>query len=83
MASLRLALIVLLSTLASTALADTAETYARAVELVQQKKCDEALPLLREAHRATQSPNARLLIRPICTGIASAPWSPRGHASTR
>ncbi len=62
MTRLRLALIVLVSTLASTAWADTAEIYARAVELVQQKKCDEALPLLRQAHEATHSPNARLLI---------------------
>lgn len=61
-AILRLAVVLFLLALTHGARADTAEIYARAVALVQQKKCDEALPLLRQAHDATQSPNARLLI---------------------
>lgn len=40
----------------------TAEKFGDAVDLFVEGKCDEALPVFREVHFATESPNARLYI---------------------
>jgi hypothetical protein len=41
---------------------DAAKAFLDGVELYEKKDCNAALPLLRQAHQATNSPNARLYI---------------------
>ncbi len=56
-------LVTLLTLLASTVVAQDAEKrFSDAVDLFIAKQCDQALPIFREVHAETKSPNARLYI---------------------
>ncbi|MBW2455530.1 MAG: hypothetical protein JRI68_13505 [Deltaproteobacteria bacterium] len=56
------ALLCALSWSGSVIAADTAATFSQAVDLFTASKYDEALPLFREAHEGSGSPNARIYV---------------------
>ncbi len=53
--------------------ADSAATFAEAVELFTAKKHQEALPLFRQAHEASGSPNARIYIARCLLELGKVP----------
>jgi len=55
------------------AAADTAAKFAQAVDLFTANKYDEALPLFREAHAASGSPNARIYIARCLRELGQVP----------
>lgn len=53
--------------------ADSAATFAKAIELFTTEKYQEALPLFREAHQASGSPNARIYVARCLLEIGEVP----------